>query len=71
MDTEQQTATLVQRKKRGTKLQFMVGLGGTTVEEAASYLKWEYIPLNIVVEFRGERTFCSLIRTADYNPNLR
>lgn len=57
-----EAASLFQRKKRGTKLQFMVGLGGTTVDEAHGYIAWDAVPSNIVIEFRGQYTFCSLVR---------
>lgn len=60
--SELEGATLVQRKKRGCKLTFMCGLGGTTVDQAHSYIHWDAVPPNVVIEFRGEKTFCSLVR---------
>lgn len=53
-------ATLVIRKKRGTKTHFMV-MGGISLENAHSFVRWEGVKPNECIEYRGEHTFCSLV----------
>jgi len=52
---------LVQRKRRGRKLQFMM-MGYSSIAEAQARINWTNVRAsNVVIEFRGENTFCSLV----------